>query len=93
MVDNTKPTEQFHRYTTPDAVPVSERSGNRWTALMSKAGVSGHAGNLKDTINGAMSGPTVTSARTYARKNPGKVLGGLAALVIGIGLIRKRSHG
>ena len=29
--------------------------------------------------------------RSYARANPGKVLGGLAAVAIGIGLLRKRS--
>jgi hypothetical protein len=29
--------------------------------------------------------------RSYARANPWKVLGGLAAVVIGLGLLRKRS--
>jgi hypothetical protein len=29
--------------------------------------------------------------RSYARENPGKVLGGLAAVAIGLGLLRKRS--
>jgi hypothetical protein len=33
----------------------------------------------------------VDKARTYARKNPALVLGGLAAAVIGAGLMRKRA--
>jgi hypothetical protein len=31
-------------------------------------------------------------AREYARSNPGKVLGGLSALVIGAGLLAKRGR-
>jgi hypothetical protein len=34
---------------------------------------------------------SATKARDYARANPAKVLGGLAALVIGAGLMRQRS--
>jgi hypothetical protein len=29
--------------------------------------------------------------RSYARRNPGKILGGLAAVAIGLGLLLKRS--
>jgi hypothetical protein len=29
--------------------------------------------------------------RSYVQANPGKILGGLAAVVIGLGLLRKRS--
>ena len=35
-------------------------------------------------------GDTLGKVRDYARTNPGVVLGGLAALAIGAGLMRKR---
>ena len=38
-----------------------------------------------DTLNGSLS-----KVRDYARTKPGVVLGGLAALAIGVGLLRKR---
>ena len=41
---------------------------------------------LRDTINGSLG-----KVRDYARTNPGVVLGGLAALATGAGLMRKRS--
>ena len=45
------------------------------------------SGNLRNTdVRGQ-----IDKARTKAAANPGMVLGGLAALVIGAGLMRKRS--
>lgn len=88
MVDNTKPTEQFHAYEAPDAIPVADRPVNPVVEMLSKFGISR---NRVDSIARG-SGATMTSARAYAQNNPGKVLGGLAALVIGAGLLRKRSR-
>ena len=42
-------------------------------------------GGLSDTLNGSLN-----KVRDYARSNPGVILGGLAALAIGAGLMRKR---
>jgi hypothetical protein len=46
---------------------------------------------VKDKVRNADVKGQVDKARTYANANPGKVLGGLAALVIGAGLLRGRS--
>jgi hypothetical protein len=92
MVDTTRPTEQFHSYSAPDATPVSERSTNRWTDMVSRVGVTPeHLSTLKSKMSDLRVNETVTKAKGYAKANPGKVLGGLAALVIGIGLLRQRS--
>jgi len=42
-------------------------------------------GGIGDTLNGSLG-----KVRDYARSKPGVVLGGLAALAIGAGLMRKR---
>jgi hypothetical protein len=79
MVDNVNPTSQFHPYQPPDAVPQSERQPS--------GGLRGILGNsLKNVdLNG-----NLNKARTFARSNGGMALGGLAALVIGAGLLRGR---
>jgi hypothetical protein len=41
------------------------------------------------TVRSGVSGK-LDNLRAYARQNPGRVLGGLAALVIGAGLMRRR---
>ena len=93
MVDNTNPTDQFHTYTAPDAIPVAERPVSPIVDILSKLGVSkSRVESITRGVSSSMSGPTMTNARTYAQNNPGKVLGGLAALVIGAGLLRKRSR-
>ena len=74
MVDNSIPTSQFHPYQPPDAVPVSERNRSGLGGMLSKLGMDERVGKARD----------------YAHKNPGAVLGGLAALVIGAGLMRRR---
>ena len=79
MVDNVNPTSQFHPYQPPDAVPQTGRQPS--------GGLRGILGNsLKNVdLNGSFN-----KARTYARNNGGMVLGGLAALAIGAGLLRGR---
>jgi len=42
-------------------------------------------------LAGLMKSGSLGKLRRYARANPGKVLGGLAVVAIGLGLLRKRS--
>lgn len=89
MVDKVNPTSQFHPYQPQDAKPQtgSSLSGfggvlNRLGIDSSKIGTFGSNVDVKGRLN---------KARASAQKNPGMVLGGLAALAIGAGLMRKRS--
>jgi hypothetical protein len=81
MVDNMNPTSQFHPYQPPDVTPQRER-------LSGLGGFLGRLGIDQSKI-GAL-GSRMHQARGAARNHPGMVLGGLAALVIGAGLMRKR---
>jgi hypothetical protein len=89
MVDTTNPTSQFHPYQAPTATPVSEQPPTGVSAMLAKAGVD------PDRINGMVRSldvqGSVKKVQEYARINPGKVLGAMAAVVIGIGLLRRRS--
>lgn len=92
MVDNVNPTSQFHPYQAPDAVPQSEKLPQTGlSGVLSKLGIDQSridalGSNLKDVnVRGKLE-----KARGMAQKNPGLVLGGLAALVIGAGLLRGR---
>jgi hypothetical protein len=82
MVDKINPTSQFHPYQPPDATPRSESTAR---------------GGLNGMLNGVLNkyglDAKVGQARSYARSNPGLVLGSLTAAVIGAGLLRKRSAG
>jgi LPXTG-motif cell wall-anchored protein len=83
MVDNLNPTSQFHPYTAPDATPVAEKPLTGLSAMLDRFGLNtGSFGSLQNM--------NMTKARDIARKNPSLVLGGLAALAIGAGLLRKR---
>jgi hypothetical protein len=75
MVDNTNPNSQFHPYQPMDATPVSERTPGGLGGMMKKIGIDDRS---------------VEKARGFAQKNPSMVLGGLAALAIGMGLMRRR---
>ena len=92
MVDNVNPTSQFHPYQPQDAIPQTGRTAqsglggilSRLGIDQSKIGALG--GNLKNMdVRGQLD-----KARGMAQKNPSLVLGGLAALVIGAGLMRGR---
>lgn len=96
MVDNTNPTSQFHPYQPQDAVPVSERSTGALSgglnSILNKVGLnSGSLSGLGNSLNNVNVRGGIEKMRASANKNPGMVLGGLAALVIGAGLLRKRS--
>lgn len=90
MVDNVNPTSQFHPYQPQTAKPQTEsrRSGmlggilNRFGIGQSRIGAAGNNIGMRGQLE---------KARTYARNNSGLVLGGLAALAIGAGLMRRRS--
>jgi hypothetical protein len=81
MVDNSNPTSQFHPYQPQTATPQSEK--------LEQASTTGLGGLMKNLGNGGVNG-VLGRARTAARANPSMVLGGLAALAIGAGLLRGR---
>lgn len=92
MVDNMNPTSQFHPYQPQDAIPQTDivpESG--LGGMLSKLGIDQSkigalGGNMKNLdVRGQLN-----NVRTMAQKNPNLVLGGLAALAIGVGLLRKR---
>jgi hypothetical protein len=96
MVDNLNPTSQFHPYQPQDATPASERSTSGLGGILSKLGIDqskiGAWGNgLNKGLNNVDVRGGLEKARGVARSNPGMVLGGLAALAIGAGLMRKRA--
>jgi hypothetical protein len=95
MVDMTNPTSQFHPYLPQDATP--QTGGGSMSGLggiLSKFGIDqSKIGALGSKLNGANMRGGLDKARGMARSNPSLVLGGLAALAIGAGLMRKRSMG
>jgi hypothetical protein len=86
MVDNTNPTSQFHPYVPQTATPQTG-------APVSTSGLGGILNKLgiDQSKIGALGSGSLGNVRTLAQKNSGLVLGGLAALAIGAGLMRKRS--
>ena len=91
MVDNLNPSNQFHPYLPVTDTPNSEKPAGGLSSILKRVGIN------PDTINSMgssmkntnMSG-SVEKVRGYAQKNPGAVLGGLAAVVIGLGMLRGR---
>ena len=86
MVDNVNPTNQFHPYQPERSTPNAERAPSGLGGMLEKFGL----GGVGDSMKNMNMGDNLGKAREYARANPGKVLGGLAAAVIGAGLLRKR---
>jgi hypothetical protein len=95
MVDMTNPTSQFHPYQPQDAVPHAERTSvSGLGGILSKLGIDqSKIGALGSSLNGTSLRGGLNNVRGMAQKNPGMVLGGLAALAIGAGLMRRRSMG
>lgn len=89
MVDNLNPTNQFHPYQPPTATPHSEKTPSGLSDMLRRVGIDDS--KLPSKMRNMDVRGTVNKARDYARGNPSMVLGGLAALVIGAGLMRKRS--
>lgn len=81
MVDNVNPTNQFHPYHPETSTPVSERPVSGFGGL----------GDVLNSVKNVDVNQSIGKARSWAQANPTKVLGGLAALAIGAGLMRKRT--
>ncbi len=91
MVDTTNPTTQFHPYERPDVTPHSETPATGFWGALKNMGINGSViDRMKGTVGNVDVQSGVTKARDYARLNPGKVLGGMAAAVIAAGLLRRR---
>ena len=91
MVDKVNPTSQFHPYQPQDATPQSERLSGLG-GILGKLGIDPNKiGSLGSKVSNVDVRGGLNKARSAARSNPGMVLGGLAALAIGAGLMRKRS--
>ncbi|MCU1228461.1 MAG: hypothetical protein JWO97_1345 [Acidobacteria bacterium] len=78
MVDNMNPNSQFHPYQPETSTPAIEKTPAGLSSILQRFG-------QNVDVKGS-----VEKARGYARANPGMVLGGLAAAVIGAGLMRGR---
>ena len=93
MVDNVNPTSQFHPYQPQNAQPQTGSGSSGY--LGSLGGILNKLGIDPSKISGMGSNVDLKGqlgkVRTAAQKNPNLVLGGLAALAIGAGLLRKRS--
>jgi hypothetical protein len=89
MVDNVNPTSQFHPYQPQDAVPQTGKSLTGLGGILNKLGINqSKIGAMASNVN-VRGG--LDSVRGVARNNGGLVLGGLAALAIGAGLMRRRT--
>ena len=87
MVDKMNPTSQFHPYQPQDAVPQSELAPQGGLGgILSRLGID----QSKINATGGQLGSQLQKVRGMAQKNPSLVLGGLAALAIGAGLLRRR---
>jgi hypothetical protein len=92
MVDNTNPTSQFHPYQPQDATPQTGRSWQGGLGgILGKLGIDqSKIGALGNNMKNVDVRGQLGKARGMAQSNPSLVLGGLAALAIGAGLMRKR---
>lgn len=103
MVDNVNPTSQFHPYQPETSTPQTGSTGLGSPSSSMSGGLGGILGKLGidqskfGGLGGALNNPNLrgglNNMRAKAQSNPGMVLGGLAALAIGAGLMRKRSMG
>ena len=93
MVDNVNPTSQFHPYQPQDKVPVADMPPTGFSGILNRLGIDrSRIDAIGRSVSGGSVGSQLSKARGVARSNPGMVLGGLAALAIGAGLLRKRSR-
>jgi hypothetical protein len=91
MVDNMNPTNQFHPYLRETSVPVAERPETGLNAMLNKVGIDPTSvRSIGDQMKNLNVNETVGKARSWAQANPAKVLGGLAAVAIGLGMMRGR---
>ena len=77
MVDNINPNSQFHPYQPMTSMPNGEKTATGLSSML-------------DSMKNVDMRQSVDKVRGMAQKNPAMVLGGLAALAIGMGLMRRR---
>jgi hypothetical protein len=93
MVDNMNPTSQFHPYQRETSVPVAERPLSGLDSVLDKIGIDPTSvRSVRDQMRNLNVNESLGKVRAYAKANPGKMLGGLAAVAIGIGIVRARSR-
>ena len=91
MVDNVNPTNQFHPYQRETSVPVGERPQGGLNGILNKVGIDPTSvRSIGDQMKNVNVNQSLDKARAYAKANPAKVLGGLAAVAIGLGMMRGR---
>jgi hypothetical protein len=91
MVDNMNPTSQFHPYQRETSVPVAERPLTGLDSVLDKVGIDPTSvRSVRDQMRNLNVNDSFGKVRAFAKANPGKMLGGLAALAIGIGMLRGR---
>jgi hypothetical protein len=91
MVDNMNPTSQFHPYQRETSIPVAERPLTGLDGVLEKVGIDPTSvRSVRDQMKNLNVNDSFGKVRSYAKANPGKMLGGLAALAIGIGMLRGR---
>jgi hypothetical protein len=91
MVDNMNPTNQFHPYQRETSVPVAERPEGGLNGTLKKLGIDPTSvSSITDQMKGMNVNQSVGKVRAYAKANPAKVLAGIAAAAIGLGLMRGR---
>jgi hypothetical protein len=91
MVDNMNPTSQFHPYQRESSVPVAEREPSGLGGVLNKIGIDPTSvRSISDQMKNLNVNRSFEKVRSYAKANPAKVLGGLAALAIGLGMLRGR---
>jgi hypothetical protein len=91
MVDNMNPTNQFHPYQRETSVPVAERPQGGLSGILNKAGIDPTSvRSISDQMKSLHVNDRVGKARAWAKANPAKVIGGLAAVAIALGLMRGR---
>ncbi|HYH06867.1 MAG TPA: hypothetical protein VEK11_07345 [Thermoanaerobaculia bacterium] len=85
------PTSQFHPYTPETSVPQTGNTnvggGSGLSGILSKVGLDQ---SKIGALGGSLKNMDLSKARGMAQNNGGLVLGGLAALAIGVGLMRRR---
>lgn len=92
MVDNNNPTNQFHPYQPADATPQTRAKSSGLSGMLERVGIDNNAiSSVRNSLRNVDGRQAVDKFRGIAQKNPGAVLGGLAALVIGAGLMRRRT--
>jgi len=91
MIDNMNPTSQFHPYQRETSVPVAERPLTGLDSVLDKIGIDPTSvRSVRDQMRNLKLNDSFGKVRAYAKANPGKMLGGLAALAIGLGMMRAR---